>query len=338
MTTLGFGPPERRRLEILETILGLVDGRALVVDNARNGWPAEARIRVGDAWMPVSLHVAVVGPSGRDRDHLERRIQNPTEKRPIMALPGAPPMVLGLWDWEHREGTPVLVAYDATKHVAVPGRLSIWVPVQILLSALGTGWRQGENSDGELLTAFWPSLTSAYFEVFAVGEPVDVGDAVEAVGAPPLLSDPGVERARTLVSRIVRDRRFGREVREAYGGRCAVCSLNFGLVEGAHIVPVEANGSDDLSNGLALCGNHHAAFDAHKMWVHPESRILRWHPEIIVASDAGWPLTGAASDRLQEPVRASARPTANHFERRHDYYRDAYSWTSKRALVHRGAR
>jgi putative restriction endonuclease len=75
------------------------------------------------------------------------------------------------------------------------------------------------------------------------------------------------ERVSSLTSRIVRDRVFRRIVLRAYDERCAVTGLKlingFGRAEvaAAHIRPVEANGPDIVSNGVALSGTAHWMFD-----------------------------------------------------------------------------
>ena len=77
------------------------------------------------------------------------------------------------------------------------------------------------------------------------------------------------ERARvpSLTSRLVRDRVFRRVVLRAYDQRCAITGLKLingggrAEVEAAHIRPVEANGPDIVSNGLALSGTAHWMFD-----------------------------------------------------------------------------
>ncbi|HEY0027967.1 MAG TPA: HNH endonuclease [Allosphingosinicella sp.] len=78
-----------------------------------------------------------------------------------------------------------------------------------------------------------------------------------------------VERTRVerYTSRPVRDRVFRRKVLDAYDCRCAVTGLRFingggrAEVQAAHIKPVEANGPDIISNGLALSGTVHWMFD-----------------------------------------------------------------------------
>ncbi|QCI63241.1 HNH endonuclease [Phreatobacter stygius] len=75
------------------------------------------------------------------------------------------------------------------------------------------------------------------------------------------------DRVSSLTSRIVRDRVFRRVVLRAYDERCAVTGLKLingggrAEVAAAHIRPVEANGPDIVSNGMALSGTAHWMFD-----------------------------------------------------------------------------
>lgn len=75
------------------------------------------------------------------------------------------------------------------------------------------------------------------------------------------------ERVDILSSRIVRDRIFRRVVLRAYDERCAISGLKLingggrAEVAAAHIRPVDANGPDIVSNGLALSGTAHWMFD-----------------------------------------------------------------------------
>jgi len=75
------------------------------------------------------------------------------------------------------------------------------------------------------------------------------------------------ERVQYLSSRVVRDRVFRRVVLRAYDERCAVTGLRLingggrAEVAAAHIRPVEANGPDVVSNGIALSGTAHWMFD-----------------------------------------------------------------------------
>ena len=83
----------------------------------------------------------------------------------------------------------------------------------------------------------------------------------------PFIFEQNRERISTLSSRIVRDRVFRRVVLRAYDERCAISGLKLingggrAEVAAAHIRPVEANGPDIVSNGLALSGTAHWMFD-----------------------------------------------------------------------------
>lgn len=75
------------------------------------------------------------------------------------------------------------------------------------------------------------------------------------------------DRVGYFSSRVLRDRVFRRIVLRAYNERCAVTGLKLingggrAEVEAAHIRPVEANGPDTVSNGIALSGTAHWMFD-----------------------------------------------------------------------------
>jgi HNH endonuclease len=74
------------------------------------------------------------------------------------------------------------------------------------------------------------------------------------------------DRSLVVVRRLSRDSRFGRLIRSRSSGKCAVCRINtdyeaLGILEAAHIQPVQKLGPDSILNGLPLCPNHHALFD-----------------------------------------------------------------------------
>ncbi|MBM3528329.1 MAG: restriction endonuclease [Alphaproteobacteria bacterium] len=88
------------------------------------------------------------------------------------------------------------------------------------------------------------------------------------------------DRTQFTVSRIVRDRIFRRIVLRAYSERCAISGLRLinGLgraeVAAAHIRPVEKNGPDIVSNGLALSGTVHWMFDRGLIGLADDLQIL----------------------------------------------------------------
>ena len=75
------------------------------------------------------------------------------------------------------------------------------------------------------------------------------------------------DRVVQLTNRVVRNRNFRKNVLRAYSERCAITGLRLingggrAEVEAAHIRPVEHNGPDIVSNGIALSGTAHWMFD-----------------------------------------------------------------------------
>lgn len=88
------------------------------------------------------------------------------------------------------------------------------------------------------------------------------------------------DRASFMVSRIMRDRIFRRTVLRAYSERCAISGLKLingrgrAEVAAAHIRPVEENGPDIVSNGIALSGTVHWMFDRGLLSLSDDLQIL----------------------------------------------------------------
>lgn len=79
--------------------------------------------------------------------------------------------------------------------------------------------------------------------------------------------DNGPQR---LVSGRKNQPRFKFLVLKRYGPACVVCGLSVpALLQAAHLVPKEHQGSDDPRNGLVLCANHHLAFDSNLFSIRP---------------------------------------------------------------------
>jgi putative restriction endonuclease len=104
-----------------------------------------------------------------------------------------------------------------------------------------------------------PLLPRSDSDVLSLG----IGEGAQA----PFTYDQQRDRVSATMSRIMRDRVFRRVVLRAYDERCAITGLRLingkgrAEVAAAHIRPVEANGPDIVSNGLALSGTAHWMFD-----------------------------------------------------------------------------
>lgn len=87
-------------------------------------------------------------------------------------------------------------------------------------------------------------------------------------------------RVTQLSNRALRDRNFRKTVLRAYGERCAVTGLRLingqgrAEVEAAHIRPVEQDGPDIVSNGIALSGTAHWMFDRGMIGLSDDLEIL----------------------------------------------------------------
>ena len=84
---------------------------------------------------------------------------------------------------------------------------------------------------------------------------------------PPFQDLQARERIDQVINRAVRDRNFRKNVLRAYRERCAITGIRLingggrAEVEAAHIRPVEHDGPDIVSNGIALSGTVHWMFD-----------------------------------------------------------------------------
>jgi putative restriction endonuclease len=93
---------------------------------------------------------------------------------------------------------------------------------------------------------------------------------------------------------FVRNAAFRRNVVKLYDQRCAFCKMRvvswdgLNIVDGAHIQPFSEFRDDRFVNGMALCKNHHWAFDHGWFGVDDDYRILipwdRFTEEAAVAS------------------------------------------------------
>jgi hypothetical protein len=321
-----------RRESLLEHIVSLAGPHAATVIDPQNGWPGLVNVQLSDGPQLVAMHVGPEGLSHRGRDDVERRFQNPGQGKPVTAPRGALPLLIGLWE----QGTsPVLVGMDAAHRLGKETRQSLFISLAALEQAAKEGWAEHHSDTGELIVAFHPALLPTYVELRRRAVPVpptDILSVLEASGLTDDYSDEAAERARRASSQLIRDAAFRLEVAARYSGLCAMCGLDFGLVEGAHIYPARAPGSQDkIWNGLALCGNHHMAFDKHLIWVEPDSRKIAVHSAVkdtAPQNDACRRFVEVTYQTLQEPTPRSARPLSQMFAKRYEFFAGKYNWAA----------
>lgn len=133
----------------------------------------------------------------------------------------------------------------------------------------------------------------------------------EREAAPFTLLDPSIGSITTTVKRVARSIVFRSRVVELYGQTCAICGLGLKTpsalfeTEAAHVVPRSRMGVDDPRNGLALCRQHHWAFDKGLFGVDEDRRVivpdvvLSFPQNSILASLQGRPIREASDEALR---------------------------------------
>lgn len=204
--------------------------------------------------------------------------------------------------------------------------------IKLLKEARENGWSEQAVRPGQEYYAIYPVLFPSLID--AIESSIsDIGSQIcEIISVTGLTSnnaDDTKERARRLASTYVRDARFSKNVRSAYNHRCALCAIQLDLVVGAHIYPVNAPGSrDEVWNGVALCHNHHIAYDAHKIWIKPDlSVVIR--PDIendISLSITSRNFISTTAKKLIVPVKQTLRPKKGMIEKRRKVYAKNLEW------------
>ena len=124
--------------------------------------------------------------------------------------------------------------------------------------------------------------------------------------------------------RRVHQRTFREQVLAAYREQCALCRLHHQeLLDAAHIIAdSEDEGDPVVSNGLALCKLHHAAFDSFFLTVRPDYTI-EVRRSILEESDGPMLLHGLKQmhdQRIQLPRAPSDRPDQARLESRYERF------------------
>lgn len=181
-----------------------------------------------------------------------------------------------------------------------------------------------------------PSRYLAVWPVYIVGDrPLDLTFevAVEDIASVKLAVDDhpvvaeGAEPRRVYATSLARtrlhQRSFRERVIEAYRETCAFCRLrHLELLDAAHIIPdTEEGGEPRITNGLALCKLHHAAFDSFMLGVTPDY-IIQVREDVLEEADGPmlrYGLQGLNDQRIILPHAEDNWPS-----------RDALAWKFER--------
>jgi putative restriction endonuclease len=143
----------------------------------------------------------------------------------------------------------------------------------------------------------------------------------------PVLALAEARRAYTTRLTLTRlhQRTFRHRVLNAYRTRCAVCRLTRApLLEAAHILPDgHPRGEPIVSNGIALCSLHHAAFDRYILGIRPDTTI-EIRTDILEEVDGPMLLHGLQNTngkKIDVPRAPSLAPNPEFLEERYSLFR-----------------
>jgi putative restriction endonuclease len=163
----------------------------------------------------------------------------------------------------------------------------------------------------------------------SVEETADAGRYInDQMAGPPTAFGPPRALTETITVRRARDRAFRAALLSEYGSLCAFTDRGYtspvpprivGL-DAAHIVPVEASGSDHPANGLLLAKDIHWAFDRGLIGVSENREIIVPDP---VRKQNGNEFLGALHGK---PIREARSPHVRVLE-------EALAWHRNKVLV-----
>lgn len=290
-----------------------------------------------------SIHVSPIHDSGNNRPNDdEERIQIETATKDIQEerrKSGAVPIFIGLFPegsvfsaWE----PDYVFALEAEVRGTVYARRSH----RALVDDQGSYLREFNSTKlgrRSRLISLRSSFLGFYLENWRVLHDVTTNEelwaivsATEAATELPIanqaiIADVAVagDRLKVTVTRTAypRDPKFSRDVLSAYGHACAVCDRQLGLVQAAHIIPHNQDDSpNDVTNGIALCAEHHKLYDDALLLPAP-NRSLHLNParvEHLQNIGQGEGLAGVASlarKQFRIPNDPAHHPNAEYLRR-----------------------
>jgi putative restriction endonuclease len=181
--------------------------------------------------------------------------------------------------------------FDIRKHKNfTAGSPSIQININTLHKALQDGLSFITKGNDEIAIGFRPDQFIAYVQyatnLHIHGTSAKIADMLtKAASLQPIPSEQiqalPKERQRIVgtVSRLSRDANFRQKIIAAYDRRCAVTRMQLRLIDAAHILPVEAPGSnDDVTNGVCLLPTYHRAYDRGLIYL-DDSLFMRMNPD-----------------------------------------------------------
>ncbi len=232
---------------------------------------------------------------GAARPGNEYRIQTTrVPENRFLQLPDEKTIILGWW-----AEAGVFAGFDYQKHSGTIGTSpSIQIREEALRGARRNTFAPWRKDNNEIAIAFKPEFLAEYISnlesLHSFGESDQSIEILERVSENPdtvndLALAPLTEPRRvtvTSVKRKLRDTSFKNRVLASYQFQCAFCGVQLKLVDAAHIVPVEHNGTDETSNGVSLCALHHRAYDRNMVTFNDRYEIIQSESVILNLREA----------------------------------------------------
>ena len=180
----------------------------------------------------------------------------------------------------------VYTAWDPARYLdrnATVNRFSLYTRLSTVSSAMQSGFARYLDSNQQSVLSFQSEFLGFYLcypELLHQASDESLQRIVRGFGGTSTGAGSGkqitIAKKRVKLTHIqfARTPQFRKLVLSSYGSQCAVCELQLGLIEAAHIVPhshPEAN--EAVTNGLALCPLHHRSFDSGLVLVHEDYSI-----------------------------------------------------------------
>ncbi|OQX05383.1 MAG: hypothetical protein BWK80_52260 [Desulfobacteraceae bacterium IS3] len=256
------------KLQLLKKITEAVDESGWNTSYISTVHPFKLNIYKNDIKYSVKIYIwNLTHGGGEKRPSNEYRIQVKIHEN-FEQESGWITLLLGWWD-----EVEIFTGFDFRKHLGLPGwSSSIQIKEEALRNAYLNSFAISDKGNQETAIAFRPDFFVEYIQnliaLHDFGQSSDDLKMLESAAGNPELNDEDIQitdqqRKTTAVTikKKLRDISFRKRVLTAYSNKCAVCGIQLRLIDAAHIIPVEENGTDETSNGLALCALHHRAYD-----------------------------------------------------------------------------
>ena len=287
-------PPLLKKEELFKSVLEAIKdgGWKVYLLNKLENHPLRIKITNNGNEECVVIYIWNITHGGKTRSPEEFRIQI-TSVDKLEFEENFKTLLLGRAEIEGQE---IFVAFNPKKHSSFGFSPSLQVKKKTLEEAIMHGvafQEKSRSSSGEInevVIAFSSDYILEYIldvypeyhieaekEIINTEADVILKNPLDVKISPEELKEIPKERKRVIdkINRAVRDRRFRKNIFVLYKGKCAMCGLQANLTEASHIIPIPEGGTDEATNGVLLCRNHHKAYDSGLIGINKDYTIIQ---------------------------------------------------------------